>query len=168
MTLYVDPPLMLFDDSVSDRQAQTCPFAYVFGGKEWLENLLLIFLRDPNALVLHVDPVVLAGLALEVVGGHPFFGFQTDLHLTPFGHGLDGIDHYIGKDLLKLSVIGLCRKWLIRGFKLDSHMLFGCQRVQKLDRCLHKFPQVDDDSITLHSKLVNPYLRMSILHSLKA
>jgi hypothetical protein len=61
LALDVELALMLADDTIGDGKSQADAFAFVFGSKEGLENLLHILFRDAHAGItdLNLDNIPL-------------------------------------------------------------------------------------------------------------
>jgi len=52
---------VLFDDAVTDAQAEARSFSHRFGGKKWVKNAILNPLRDAFAAVTNLDFDVIIG-----------------------------------------------------------------------------------------------------------
>lgn len=105
--LHVDPPLVVLDDFLADGQPQPGPLGLAVagrapGGEEGLEDLADVLLRDARAGVDHLEPNLVAGLAVEstTLGRRRLDG---DRPAAAAEHGVSGVDEQVEQDLLQLD-----------------------------------------------------------------
>ena len=94
MTFNQNFPAMFFNDTVTGGKTESGPF--FFGGKKRIEYLVDDRLRYAHPGIRYLYP-----------GKVGVIGFHLKAQDSSLGHGLDGIDQEIKKNLLQLAEISL-------------------------------------------------------------
>ncbi len=108
----IDEAVVLFDDAVDCGQAQSGPFAHLFGGEKGLEDFILGGGVHAAAVVADDQRCELSGCEARVVGAIGLVqggvsGFNGDF--AGIGDGVAGVDAQVGQDLFNLGGVYLDR-----------------------------------------------------------
>lgn len=125
--------LIVLNDPPTDKETQTGTHALFFCGKEWIEYLFEIFLRDSTSRISKIDHDKTLPPALYKSAG--------DLYLPPLGHSMHGIYYEIKEHLFQLVGINkyLGKVWFILFYDLNLEIVesIGDERKHLINESKH-------------------------------
>src|SRR3970040_86352 len=134
-----NPPTVLLDDALADREAQARPFADLFGREEGIEDLGQVLWGKPVPGVGNgdLDHSWLASSSLA-----PGYGGDDDSDLSHPFNGVKGVAQKIQQELLKHLGIGLDLDWR-EGVHDDPRVGHGALPVHEGDRLRDDPAEID-------------------------